>query len=156
MKTTPRVARIISGFISVSRRRPKSFQLEPCFQAGCFKSNEFVALLILSRRGFRWKFFKIKKPNSPVYSLSLLLRTSQLTLFLFVSFLISLWRHRLGATPVTRRPDRATVLNGLCDVPVIGSTEERATLPVNQQQFFFFFINKSPNGLFTPIVFSNH
>ena len=72
MKTTPRIARIISGFISVSRRRPKSFQLEPCFQAGCFKSNEFVVLLILSRidEKVSGESFK-KKTNSPVYSLSL-------------------------------------------------------------------------------------
>ncbi len=35
------------------------------------------------------------------------------------------------ATPVTKRPVRATVLKGHWNVPAIGSTEERATLPVN-------------------------
>jgi hypothetical protein len=43
------------------------------------------------------------------------------------------------ATPVTKRPVRATVLNGHWNVPAIGSTEERATLPVNIIFLFFYF-----------------
>lgn len=72
-----------------------------------------------------------------------------LTIFVSVLFMSSnsrrVWRRsgqrsslkRRLATPVTKRPVRATVLNGHCDVHVTGSTVERAMLPVNTEIFFF-------------------
>lgn len=79
-------------------------------------------------------------PFDSSLSLSICLCVWQVTLFsyfwwhILLSFGSRAWRHRSPANPVTKRPVRASCLNGLCVVPVIGVTEERAMLPVKKDQ----------------------